>query len=531
MKLNPIELSPKKDEFIRTVVDEVARWSAEKRKSAHVERERLRRRRRFGLYAAAMFMTVGLAFLANYFRESETAARIETAEVQQRAHFSAAQQKQAFEHERQRADALAHDLALTQQELETLTARLAATSAARSEAERKLQATDAFAAEQKEAHEYERQRVEALLRELFSAQGEIEALASRLLAATTARSEAEQALRAVQAVAAEQRRALEQDREQGDIVAHELAAARQELETLKLRAVPISVEHPDAARGLQAAQPSAAEQKQALEEERARADGLARDLTSAREEIEALTARFVAAIATHMEAVRNLQADQPSVTEQKHAPKQEHQRVGRVDGTDASNAGSETNSALLGAPMIFVPPTDPAPHARPNDASRPLTDMVAQVPRERTLARSGSGEVWPQASTGTIPGAPTACLPPALRTVLADLEKRFGPLTIVSTTRLHTDNHSPGSSRANLHAACKAVDIKTSREPNELIAYLRSRPEIGGVNSYRNGLVHFDLNANYEGQDPKRVRRIRARRSLDGSNPPPPARADAHRGS
>ncbi len=77
------------------------------------------------------------------------------------------------------------------------------------------------------------------------------------------------------------------------------------------------------------------------------------------------------------------------------------------------------------------------------------------------------------------------------------MSKRFGPVTIVSTTHLHTANHSPGSIREKLHLDCKAVDIRTPRDPKEVMAYLRSRPEVGGVNTYMNKVIHFDLNANY----------------------------------
>jgi hypothetical protein len=94
--------------------------------------------------------------------------------------------------------------------------------------------------------------------------------------------------------------------------------------------------------------------------------------------------------------------------------------------------------------------------------------------------------------------APTACLPDSLRAVLTDLEARFGDVTVVSTTHLHTDNHSPGSVRERMHLACKAIDFRTTTERSEVIAYLRSRPEVGGVNSYRNGVIHFDLKDHQE---------------------------------
>jgi hypothetical protein len=80
--------------------------------------------------------------------------------------------------------------------------------------------------------------------------------------------------------------------------------------------------------------------------------------------------------------------------------------------------------------------------------------------------------------------------------VLADLGARFGAVTVVSTTHLHTDNHARGSVRAKLHEACKAVDFKINGEAKPVLAYLKSRPEVAGINVYRNNsLIHIDHNA------------------------------------
>jgi hypothetical protein len=90
--------------------------------------------------------------------------------------------------------------------------------------------------------------------------------------------------------------------------------------------------------------------------------------------------------------------------------------------------------------------------------------------------------------------APTECLPGELRALLADVAARFGDIAVVSTHKLNTGNHSSGSIREKLHHACNAVDFRPDRDRvDEVKKYLRSRPEIGGVESYRNGVVHMDL--------------------------------------
>lgn len=139
----------------------------------------------------------------------------------------------------------------------------------------------------------------------------------------------------------------------------------------------------------------------------------------------------------------------------------------------------------------------PAPEAQRQEPPAPAVPAVTAdasasapaVPAERSAARA--------AMLAPNPDAPLECLPQALRDVLADMTAKFEGLTVVSTTQLHTDNHSPGSAREKMHTDCKAVDVKAAGDPKEVIAYLRSRPEVGGVNSYRNRVVHFDLNPSY----------------------------------
>jgi hypothetical protein len=98
-----------------------------------------------------------------------------------------------------------------------------------------------------------------------------------------------------------------------------------------------------------------------------------------------------------------------------------------------------------------------------------------------------------QVASAGASAAPTDCLPAGLRSVLKDIEARFGPVALVSTTTLHTDNHSRGSVRHKLHGACQAVDFKVKGNGKAVVAYLRSRPEVAGINSYgNNGVIHID---------------------------------------
>jgi hypothetical protein len=135
----------------------------------------------------------------------------------------------------------------------------------------------------------------------------------------------------------------------------------------------------------------------------------------------------------------------------------------------------------------------------------------------------------------SLDGADNGCVPDALRAVLADMGSRFGKVTVVSTNELHTANHSAGSIREKLHLTCKAVDFRPERgRMNEIATYLRTRPEVAGINSYRNGVMHMDLNEGSRVAAGKRPPRQLVRRSTDTTDaenletlPSPPAAASA----
>jgi uncharacterized protein YcbK (DUF882 family) len=90
------------------------------------------------------------------------------------------------------------------------------------------------------------------------------------------------------------------------------------------------------------------------------------------------------------------------------------------------------------------------------------------------------------------PTAPVDCLPGNLREVLADVATRFGPVSIQSTHRSRKHNRRAGGARHSLHLACRAIDFRVRARVRGVMAYLRSRPEVGGLKIYRNGIIHID---------------------------------------
>jgi hypothetical protein len=164
------------------------------------------------------------------------------------------------------------------------------------------------------------------------------------------------------------------------------------------------------------------------------------------------------------------------------APERRAAPASPVD-TPAPPATAAEMPASEPAETASLDPAAPIPPARPAIGAPPAPRTPVAEPKS--------------VATGAANGAPVECLPPALRAVLADVAARFGPVTTVSTIHLHTENHSPGSTREKLHHACKAVDFKVPGKIDAVIEYLRTRPEVAGINSYRNGVIHIDYDERF----------------------------------
>ncbi len=167
-------------------------------------------------------------------------------------------QRQALGQERDRADALARELTSLRAELDT--ARIAGSQA--------VQAPEAEI-KQKQALEQERGRADALARELTSLRAEFDA----------ARIAGPEAAKAA-AAKVEQQQALKQERDKAEAVGRELTSLRAELDAARIAG-------PEAAKAAAAAVEQQQALKQELKQERDKAEAVGRELTSLRAELDA----------------------------------------------------------------------------------------------------------------------------------------------------------------------------------------------------------------------------------------------------
>jgi uncharacterized protein YcbK (DUF882 family) len=91
------------------------------------------------------------------------------------------------------------------------------------------------------------------------------------------------------------------------------------------------------------------------------------------------------------------------------------------------------------------------------------------------------------------PHTPGGCLPPGLKHVLELVAERFGEVQVLSTHRDPNRNRRAGGARHSMHLDCRAVDFKViGAKTQGLTAFLRGRPEIGGLKRYPLGFFHID---------------------------------------
>jgi hypothetical protein len=124
--------------------------------------------------------------------------------------------------------------------------------------------------------------------------------------------------------------------------------------------------------------------------------------------------------------------------------------------------------------------SDPATTASLPDAAGPARALSA------FYASVEQGSITLRAS------APTRCLPGDLREVVAEVAARFGTVSIESTHRSRGHNWRAGGAPHSLHLACRAIDFRLHARARGVMAYLRMRPEVGGLKVYRNGIIHID---------------------------------------
>jgi hypothetical protein len=126
----------------------------------------------------------------------------------------------------------------------------------------------------------------------------------------------------------------------------------------------------------------------------------------------------------------------------------------------------------------------------PSNATVTDPGATGSLPDARTL--SGFSSLVSQGTITLRASAPTNCVPGNLREVVAAVAAKFGPVSVESTHRNRSRNWRAGGARQSLHLSCRAIDFRVRTRTRGVMAYLRSRPEVGGLKIYGNGIIHID---------------------------------------
>jgi len=242
-------------------------------------------------------------------RALSTRVAADAAQVKRAADSTTADFQRALQQERERAEALVRELAAVRSQSD---AQIALTTRTANEAAQARQAAERTVTDLRQGLQQERDRAETLARELLSARDDAKKYTA--LAAQAADDTA-QARQAADSATADFQRAMQHARDRADALQRELAMARSE-STAALGAQD--------AQARQAAERAAAESRQALQVERDKAEALARALAAARDEIK--TQVSLAAAASD-EAAQARQAAEQAVVALRQALEQERARA------------------------------------------------------------------------------------------------------------------------------------------------------------------------------------------------------------
>ncbi len=88
--------------------------------------------------------------------------------------------------------------------------------------------------------------------------------------------------------------------------------------------------------------------------------------------------------------------------------------------------------------------------------------------------------------------APSNCVPSGLKAVLAQVSKKFGPITVNSTFRSTGKNRKIGGKEHSMHLSCRAVDFRVHGKSAGLMQWLAGNHSVGGYNRYPAGFYHID---------------------------------------
>ncbi|WP_074820006.1 MULTISPECIES: hypothetical protein [Bradyrhizobium] len=278
---------------------------------------------------------------------SVDAAQAADAKIKQRQAL-----EQTLKEERNRADTLARELTSLRAEFDA--ARTAAPEASQA-AEAEIMQRQAL----EQTLKQERDRADTLARERTSLRAELD----------TARAAGVDAAQAAAAAKVEQKQALDRERDKAETLARELASARKGVEE---RSALLAAAYAEVLRATETNSAVAGQQQQALASERSRADGLARELASVRNELEAGNRQIAAFNAPRAPQSSDLAANgsqESKIGSPQRATVGSGRSPERISGEAVASSSERSPAPELPRPEAQVTARDGAPGLKPKVAT------------------------------------------------------------------------------------------------------------------------------------------------------------------
>ena len=140
--------------------------------------------------------------------------------------------------------------------------------------------------------------------------------------------------------------------------------------------------------------------------------------------------------------------------------------------------------ALAALPAFADSPANPWAAVAPTASSGDDTDAFAGMDALQVAALPVAKRIaW---------RAPQGCVPGELKSVLAEVAKRYGPITVNSTARSKSSNTRAGGKSKSFHLNCRAIDFRVHGSTKGLLTWLAKHPRVGGYKRYSSGFYHID---------------------------------------
>ncbi len=131
-------------------------------------------------------------------------------------------------------------------------------------------------------------------------------------------------------------------------------------------------------------------------------------------------------------------------------------------------------------------------------ASRPKSTKARYAAAKKRVAparvaRNGTRRYQKLAGRpGGVRGNLAGCIPGQLRSVLGEIARVFGAVSVSSSYRSPSHNRAVGGAKRSWHMRCQAVDFRVAGNGHSVLNFIRSHPKVGGYKRYRAGFFHID---------------------------------------